>query len=156
MINQLAWGREEFLRRLFQRFPTLAHGPDAFAAGLLHCEMGWFSNKTSEAMDAHHFRLVRAHFEFIDEALASASDELENAIVVSYLENVFALNTACTAKARDLLTPLLSAAVVEMEGQFIAHVSGTRPPIGRECGTTDAEELEQRLLAMTEISGAER
>jgi hypothetical protein len=154
MSDQSAWGREAFLRRLFQRFPTLTDRPDMSAEGLVHCEMGWFSNKTSEAMEAHQFRLVRAHFEFIDEALARGSDELENAILVSYLENVFAVNTECTAKARDLLTPLLSAPVLEMEGHFIAHIAGTRPPIGRDCGTRDAEELEQRLLAMTKISGA--
>jgi hypothetical protein len=154
MSDQSAWGREEFLRRLSQRFQTLTNRPDLSATGLLNCEMGWFSHKTSEAIDAQHFRLVRAHFELIDEALVHATDALENAILVSYLENVFAVNTARTAKARDLLTPRLSAPVLEMEGHFIARVAGTRPPIDRDCGTRDTQELEQRVLTMTEISGA--
>jgi hypothetical protein len=151
MNGSTLWGRDEFLIQLLKRFPELLERQDPSVTGLVHCEMGWFSHITSDAIEARNFRLVRAHFQFIDEALTSASDELENAILVSYLENVFALKTPETAQARDLLTPRLSAPVLEMEGHFIAKVEGTLPPIGRNKGTAD--ELEQRLRTMSGSKG---
>jgi hypothetical protein len=148
MRDHASWGRDEFMSRLFERFPNLAAERDPDRAGLLHCEMGWFSNKTSAAIEAHDFSLVRTHFEFIDEALVHASDALENAILVSYLENVFALNTRHTARARDLLTPGLSVPVIEMEEHFIARVDGVLPPVRRDGDQQSRDELTRRLLLM--------
>jgi hypothetical protein len=142
------WGRDTFMAELLKRFPLLAPMQDRHVTGLLHCEMGWFSHATGDAIDIREFRLVRAHFEFIDEALSCGSDALENAILVSYLENVFGRSTPDTARARDLLTPELLRPVIEMEGHFIERVAGTLPAIPRQCGTAAAEELGQRLSAM--------
>jgi hypothetical protein len=153
MIARTPWQRDNFISQLFARFPELQEHQDPTVAGLLHCEMGWFSHKTSDAIEARDFRLVRAHFEFVDEALTFASEELENAILVSYLENVFAPNTPKTAKARDLLTPQLLAPVLEMEGHFIAKVAGTLPPIARSGSQGAANELEQRLRTMSGSKG---
>jgi hypothetical protein len=136
------WGRHEFLAELFERFPGLEQKQDPSMKGLLHCEMGWFSHFTSEAVEIGAFRSVRHHFEFVDLALMRASDELENAIVVSYLENVFACNTPGTRHARNLLTPRLAAHVVAMSGHFIAYVEGTMPPIAVGY---DSAELETRI-----------
>jgi hypothetical protein len=144
-MSDPAWGRDEFVARLLRRFPELDGRQDASVKGLLHCEMGWFSHQTDAAIESGNFRLVRIHFEFIDEVLANASDELENAIMVSYLENVFSLNTPDTAKARDLLTPRLAAQVAAMSGHFIAAVQGTLPPIDIGCDAEAAAELERRM-----------
>jgi hypothetical protein len=141
----LPWGLEEFLAELFERFPGLESKQDKSAKGLLHCEMGWFSHKTSEAIDIGAFRSVRHHFEFVDFALARASDELENAILVSYLENVFALNTPGTRHARNLLTPRLAPHVTAMEGHFFASVDGTLPLIDVGCDAVVDAELERRI-----------
>jgi hypothetical protein len=65
---------------------------------------------------------------------------------VSYLENVFALNTPGTRHARNLLTPSLAAPVIEMQGHFIATVEGTLPPIEVGCGAVAAAELERRIM----------
>lgn len=145
MVAQTSWGRDEFMSALFERCPALYAIQDPHVNGLLHCEMGWFSHKTDDAIAVHDFRLVRDHFEFIDAALARASDELENAIIVSYLENVFALDTEQTRWARNLLTPQLSAPMVAMEGHFIAKVDGVMPPIGTNCDAETAAELERRF-----------
>jgi hypothetical protein len=60
--------------------------------GQLRCELGWFLYQTSHAIEISAFRSARQHVEFIDNALAQASDALKNAIPVWYLENVFGLN----------------------------------------------------------------
>jgi hypothetical protein len=143
-----SWGRDEFLAELFERFPGLESKRDKSAKGLLHCEMGWFSHKTSEAIEIGAFRSVRHHFEFIDFASTHASDELENAIAVSYLENVFGIHTPNTAKARDLLTTRLAALVAAMSGHFIADVEGTLPPIDVDCDAMAAAELERRITGL--------
>jgi hypothetical protein len=142
------WGRHEFLAELFERFPGLKSKQDKSANGLLHCEVGWFSHKTSEAIEIGAFRSVRHHFEFVDFALARASDALENAVMVSYLENVFAQNTDNTRRARNLLTPRLAAHIVEMEGHFIAAVEGTLPPISVTSNKQDVAELERRISGL--------
>jgi hypothetical protein len=84
-MSDPAWGRDEFVAQFLRRFPEVDDRQDASVRGLLHCEKGWISRMTDEAIESGNFRLVRAHFEFIDEALFHASDELENAIAVSYL-----------------------------------------------------------------------
>jgi hypothetical protein len=146
-LQTALWGREAFLAELFRRFPVLEACQDPHVTGLLHCEMGWFSHKTNDAIKAGNFRLVRQHFEFVEHALAQASDELENAITVSYLENVFGLDTPNTRFARNLLTPSLSEPVLLMEGHFIAHVAEALPPISVDCDAQEAAELERRITA---------
>jgi hypothetical protein len=143
--RSIPWGREEFLAELFERFPGLEYKQDPTVKGLLHCEMGWFSHKTSEAIEIRAFRGVRHHFEFVDHTLERATDELGNAIMVSYLENVSALNTPGTRHARNLLTPRLAALVASLEGHFIAKIEGTLPPIDVNCDAVVAAELERRI-----------
>jgi hypothetical protein len=154
MSEAAPWGRDEFLGELFERFPGLESKQDPSVQGLLHCEMGWFSHHTSHAIEIGAFRSVRHHFEFIDNALARASDELENAILVSYLENVFGLNTPGTRHARNLLTPRLAVPVAEMEGHFIAKVIGVLPPIGVDPGPETTAELDARIIALSNTDGA--
>jgi hypothetical protein len=149
MSDQTLWAGAEFMAELLRRFPELEGVQDPDVTGLIHCEMGWFSSKTSTAIESREFRLVRNHFEFIDDALTRASDALENAILVSYLENVFGLNTENTVTARNFLTPRLSAPAIEMEGHFIAKVVGALPPIGVRPEPQLAVELDARIIAMS-------
>jgi hypothetical protein len=79
---------DAFERRLAERFPAIAQEIDDFERGLLHLEMAVFARATSAEIDRRNFEEVRA-FQFVDELFASAGPELENAIYVSYLENVF-------------------------------------------------------------------
>jgi hypothetical protein len=76
-------------------------------------------------MEARHFpartRLheVRAHFAFVDELFSNAAPDLENAIYVSYLENVFIRPEDHRYRsARALLSERLEAALVELEAHW--------------------------------------
>jgi hypothetical protein len=106
------------------------------------------------AIEAGKVRLVRAYFEFIDEALIRASSALENAILVSYLVNVFGFNAPKTARARNFLTQKLALAVYSVENHFIAKFEGTLPSIDRNSNAHGVAGLERRRAEMTDFYGA--
>lgn len=81
-------GRDEFIRQLRVEFPEAAAAISEYEAGLLHCEAGAFLRATEEAMDAGRAWLAEQHFRFIERMLATAGAELENALLVSYLEGL--------------------------------------------------------------------
>jgi hypothetical protein len=114
------WGRDEFFSELFATFPDLVPRiMDGYADGLIHCEMGNFSHCTDSAISEGNFILVKQHFSFMDTALNHATDELENAIIVSYLENIFfSETTPALVQARAMLTTGLEDALVRLEEHF--------------------------------------
>ncbi len=59
---------------------------------------------------------VRRYFRFIDEVLREAAPVVENAVYVSYLENLrFEGRNAGPVRARELLTPRLQQALADLE-----------------------------------------
>ena len=78
-----------FERLLAERFPAIAAAMDDIERGLLHVEMAVLARATCEAIDQGDTRTVCSHFNFIDELFACCAPDPENAIYVSYLENVF-------------------------------------------------------------------
>ena len=78
-----------FEERLSERFPAIAEKITEHESGLLHLEMAAFARATCRAIEQDVPGEARAHFEFIDELFSNATPDLENAIYVSYLENVF-------------------------------------------------------------------
>jgi hypothetical protein len=106
----------DFERRLSARFPEIATQIDDFERGSLHSEMAAFARATSEAIGLADFPLVRAHLSFVNELFSGAGSGLENAIYVSYLENVFLSgDDDRVATARAMLSERLAAALVELE-----------------------------------------
>jgi hypothetical protein len=81
-------GREEFLARLRADFPEAAAGIRSDEAGLLHCEVAAFRRATEEAMDAGRLWESERHFRLVEELLPLAGSDLENALEVSYLEDL--------------------------------------------------------------------
>lgn len=79
---------QRFIALLTERYPDIAASIDDCRRGLLHCEMGAFAHATQIAMDAGDVETVRRHFEFVDELFREAAPDVENAINVSYLENL--------------------------------------------------------------------
>ena len=77
-----------FVAMLVERFPAIAGDIDNSSRGLLHCEMATFARATQLAIDNHDMDTIRRHFEFIDEVFRMATPEVENAVNVSYLENL--------------------------------------------------------------------
>jgi hypothetical protein len=81
-------GREEFMARLTREFPDVVAGIDSCSSGLLHCEVAAFRRATEKAMDTGHLWAAERHFRLVQELLAVAGSELENALEVSYLEDL--------------------------------------------------------------------
>src|SRR5687768_17268322 len=79
----------DFERLLVERFPAIAAEIDDFERGLLHLEMAVLARATCRGIDAGELDQVQAHIGFVDELLSDAGPDLENAVHVSYLENVF-------------------------------------------------------------------
>ncbi len=107
---------QRFIELLTARFPEIAGGISDSSAGLLHPEMGHFAHATNDAIRKDDLVAVRAHFAFADEILNEATPEVENAIAVSYLENLrFKKDADGQIVARNLLSPKLFQILVELE-----------------------------------------
>ena len=55
---------------------------------MLHCELGSFANATEAAVDAGRAWRAEQYFRFVSSVMGCASDDVENAIEVSYLESL--------------------------------------------------------------------
>jgi len=78
-----------------------------------------FARATCRAIEQDVPGEVRTHFEFIDELFSNATPDLENAIYVSYLENVFLGRSGDRYRsARGRLSPKLQKALIEMEAHW--------------------------------------
>jgi hypothetical protein len=104
-----------FVALLTARFPDIAASVDDCSQGLLHLEMATLARATQAAIDRQDKNTVR-DFEFVDEIFRDASPEVENAVNVSYLENLrFEGTEADPTRARELLTPRLRQALAKLE-----------------------------------------
>ena len=78
--------------------------------------MGTLAHATQMAISAEDVQTVRRHFAFVDELFSSAAPDVENAIYVSYLENLaFDGRQARRIGARGLLPPRLRKALADLE-----------------------------------------
>jgi len=120
---------KRFIALLTERFPNVAADIDHCSEGLLHMEMATLARATQSAIDAQDKETVQQHFRFIDEVFRDAAPDVENAVHVSYLENLrFEGRKAGPTKARELLPPRLRQALKELEaylGQLFEESSGT-------------------------------
>jgi hypothetical protein len=86
---------------------------------LLHIEMAGFARLTCRAIDNGDERSMCAHFDFIEAVLSKAAPDVENAIYVSYLENIFlGEQPPAILRARAALPARLSVALSELERHF--------------------------------------
>jgi hypothetical protein len=113
-----------FIALLTERFPEVAARIDDCSQGLLHLEMATLARATQAAIDDQDEPTVLRHFQFIDEVLRDAAPEVENAVNVSYLENLrFEGRMAAPTKACELLRPRLRQALAELE-EHLARLFG--------------------------------
>jgi hypothetical protein len=116
--------RDRFIVLLSEQFPEVAADIDDSSEGLLHLEMATLARATQTAIDNCDRDTVRRYFQFIDEVFQGAAPDVENAVNVSYLENLrFEGRKAGPAKARELLTPRLCQALAELE-EYLAQLFG--------------------------------
>jgi len=110
-----------FEELLALRFPSIAGALTEIQRGLLHVEMGAFARATRDAIESGRTEEVAAHLGFVDELFGGAARDLDNAIYVSYLENVFlGRDDARYRHARSTLSDRLQAALVEVEERWKA------------------------------------
>ena len=113
-----------FIALLTDRFPEVAASIDECSQGLLHPEMGTLARATQAAIEERDKATVVRHFQFIDEVFRDAAPDVENAVNVSYLENLrFDSAAAASMKARELLPPRLRQALTELE-EYLGRLFG--------------------------------
>lgn len=117
--------RGRFIGLLTERFPKVMAEIDDCRQALLHMEMAVLAHATQSAIDAGDRGTVTRHFEFIDAVFADATPDVENAVYVSYLENLrFEGRKAGPIKARELLPPGLCRALAELEAHLAKIYEG--------------------------------
>ena len=108
--------RSDFERLLSERFPSIAAEVNDVERGLLHLEMAVLARATCRAVDVGDSHQIQAHIGFVDELLSDAGPDLENAIYVSYLENVFlSSKDPRYMSARAMLSKRLETALAKLE-----------------------------------------
>ena len=108
--------RDDFERLLAERFPAIAAAIDDVERGLLHLEMAVLARATCRAVDLGDSPQFQDHIRFVDELLSDAGPDLENAIYISYLENVFlGSEDPRYLIARAMLSNRLQTALTELE-----------------------------------------
>jgi hypothetical protein len=111
--------QRDFERLLAERFPAIAADIDDVERGLLHLEMGLLARATCRAIDSANLQEVQAHLDFVDELFSDAASDLENAVYVSYLENVFlGSEDSRYLSARGMLSKRLQNALIELEDHW--------------------------------------
>ena len=95
----------QFIEQLAAEFPEL-RGDIEEEDGLLHLQMAVFARSTQGAIDAGDTDTLRRHFAFADRFFHHSADDLENALNVSYLENL-EFTAPHGEKARSLMSPAL-------------------------------------------------
>jgi hypothetical protein len=103
-----------FLELALVEFPSLG-AEFAEDEGLVHLQMAALSRLTQESIGRNDFATISRCYSLLEEIVKSATFEVENAIYVSFLENLDFEIPSSGAEARRLLPPLLSNMLVELE-----------------------------------------
>ena|SRR5262252_310157 len=108
-----------FERLLISLLPDVAAEIDDEDRSLLHIEVSALARATCRAIENGDDNSIRRHFEFIDNVLSNAAPDVENAVHVSYLENVFlGEERAAFLRVRSTLPGRLSAALSDLEAHW--------------------------------------
>ena len=112
-------GRSEFIDGVESLFPESFAELHNLEDELLHLDMASFARTTVSAIESGNVNLFKAHFNFISELFSKAHPDLENAIYVSYLENVLLdQSNPKVLNARELLPDNLKIALSGLEEHF--------------------------------------
>ncbi|MDQ3754302.1 MAG: hypothetical protein M3371_06170 [Acidobacteriota bacterium] len=104
----------KFLELALAEFPSLA---EEFAEeeGLFHLQVAALSRFTQAAIERNDRATLQRCYSLLEEMVKSATFEVQNAIYVSFLENLNFETSSFGAEARRLLPPALSKMLVELE-----------------------------------------
>jgi hypothetical protein len=106
--------KDKFVHLAVTEFPQLR---DEFAEedGLLHLQMAAFSRFAQTAIDGNDLNVLVRCYAFLAEAMKSVTSDVENAIYVSFIENLDFDSSPYGAEAKRLLPPVLLKALAELE-----------------------------------------
>ncbi|MBA2731463.1 MAG: hypothetical protein H0U54_01085 [Acidobacteria bacterium] len=105
--------KDKFVKLALAEFPQLR---EEFAEddGLLHLQMAAFSRFAQAAIDRNDLDVLVGCYAFLAEVMKSAASDVENAIYVSFLENLDFESSVYGAEAKRLLPPALQKALAEL------------------------------------------
>jgi hypothetical protein len=109
--NRLA--QAKFEKLVLAEFPQLQQ-EFTEAEGLIHLQMGSFSRFAQAAMERNDLDTLRRCYHLVAEIMNTAPSELENAIYVSFLENLDFESSSYGGEARRLLPSVLEKALDEV------------------------------------------
>ena len=81
-------GYREFLDLLEAELPDVAEEIRAEGYNLPHLDTATFRRATEWAMDAGQFWAAEQHFRFVERVLSDAAPDVDNALGVSYIEDL--------------------------------------------------------------------
>ncbi len=111
--NQNRIDEAKFLSLAVAEFPKLAN-EFAEEDGLFHVQMAAFSHLAQEAIERGDFATLKRCYKLADETMKNATPNVENAIYVSFLENLDFEDSPHGATAERLLPPKLSEMLAEL------------------------------------------
>ena len=112
--NPEHFDKDRFVQLALAEFPQLR---EEFAEedGLLHLQMAAFSRFVQATIDRNDLDVLVRCYGFLAEIMKSATPDVENAIYVSFLENLDFESSPYGPDARRLLPPVLQKALAEVE-----------------------------------------
>lgn len=106
--------KDKFVGLILAEFPQLR---EEFAEeeGLLHLQVATFSRFAQAAIERSDLETLKRCYGLLAEALKRATFEVENAIYVSFLENLDFEKSPNSGEARRILPTALAEALAELE-----------------------------------------
>ena len=106
--------KDNFVQLALAEFPQLQKEFEE-EDGFLHFQMSALSRFAQEAIDRNDLDVLVSCYGFVAEVMNSATFEVENAIYVSFLENLNFESSPYGREAKRLLPPVLEKALLELE-----------------------------------------
>jgi hypothetical protein len=105
--------KDKFVQLALAEFPQLR---EEFAEedGLLHLQMAALSRFAQAAIDSNDLDVLVRCYGLLAEVMKTATSDVENAIYVSFLENLDFESSSYGAEAKHLLPPVLQKALAEL------------------------------------------
>jgi hypothetical protein len=107
----------KFVGLILGEFPQLKEEFEE-EAGLLHLQTAAFSRFAQAAIGSGDLGTLKRCYDLLAESMKRCTCEVENAIYVSFLENLDFESPPGGAEARRLLPPALAEALVELEAHW--------------------------------------
>ncbi len=107
----------KFLELALAEFPSLG-AEFTEEEGLIHLQMAAFSHFAQAAIERNDIATLKRCYSLLEEVVKNSTFEVENAIYVSFLENLDFESSPYGTEAKRLLPALFSTMLVELEAHW--------------------------------------